>query len=155
MSDEHGMGFDFAPGKSTSMTIAGQRVTAPEGKGLIVEDKDWELIRSKLDESILSRGKKPDLFWGGVGLVTGLIGPVIELFNSTNRFTPWPDVLYIVLFAIGVVCMLDAATSYFRDRKTRLRERDAFDRFLERIENRNAIEPESSAPADEAGHSSR
>lgn len=50
-----------------SVHFAGQRVDTVEGRGLFVEDKDWKLIKAKLDMSS-KRGVNGERLWGGIGL---------------------------------------------------------------------------------------
>lgn len=61
-----------------SVHFAGQRVDTVEGRGLFVEDKDWKLIKAKLDMSS-KRGVNGERLWGGhanqQGGCFGSVGP--------------------------------------------------------------------------------
>lgn len=117
-----------------SVHFAGQRVDTVEGRGLFVEDKDWKLIKAKLDMSS-KRGVNGERLWGGIGLAAGAAGPFAELFTK-NDFQVFPGLVYVFLFAMGLVLIFVSLYDYWRMKDKRKEEKKMFDEFLDGIEER-------------------
>ena len=136
MSEHASFEFENVGKSDGTVIIDGQKVKPPSGKALVVEDKDWKLIKAQMNTSIVSKGRKPDLFWGGLGLAVGVIGPILEMFVRP-AISVWPDLVYVILFAIGIVCVMDATATYIKTKKDNELRKDEFTEFLDDIERRN------------------
>ncbi|RSX46105.1 hypothetical protein D2E22_1677 [Bifidobacterium castoris] len=108
----------------------------PEGV-LIVEKKDWDLIRGNLNANLERKGIKNDLFWGGLGLASGSIGGILPIFQGKTFDLDMQALVLVILFAIGIACMIDAIFSYFANRRRNEEEKKHFDEFLDRIEQQS------------------
>lgn len=100
----------------------------------MIEDKDWKLLKSQIDTSILSKGWKGELFWGSIGLAVGLLPQIVELAGNRLGLL---EVVYIIGFAAGIIGIIDAGIDWFVNRKQNRKRKSDIDEFLTDIEIRN------------------
>lgn len=102
----------------------------------MIEDKDWKLLKSQIDTSIMAKGWNGELFWGAVGLVVGLLPQIIDL--NGKALDVW-GIIYITFFACGIVGVVVSVINWFYNKKPNKKRKEAIDEFLKDIERRNNI----------------
>lgn len=140
MSEEQGRNTAKGDVSGDLITVPGASTKyQPEGI-VIVEKKDWDLIRGNLDANAEKKGVKKDMFWGGLGLASGSVGGILPVFQKETFNLDAQILIWVILFAIGVVCIIDAGASYLINRKRNKAEKNRFDEFLDRIEQQSQTE---------------